>query len=60
MIEIKAADNLQSMEKECQAALRQIEDREYRKRLEEEGFKNIWTYGFCFWKKEAMVRRGEV
>lgn len=60
VIEIKAADNLQSMEKECQAALRQIEDREYRKRLEEEGFQNIWTYGFCFWKKEAMVRRGEV
>jgi len=58
VIEIKVAENLQEMENGCVAALNQIEEKQYRKMLENEGFRNIQTYGFCFWKKEAMVRKG--
>lgn len=57
IIEIKVAGSLQEMEEKCSQALKQIQDRNYRKELELEGFKNIQSYGFCFWKKEAMVRQ---
>ena len=45
------------MEGRCQEALRQIEERGYRRDLEKEGFRQIDAYGICFWKKEAMVQR---
>lgn len=59
VLEIKAAENFRSMEKECLAALEQIEKKKYRVLLEEEGFQRIDCYGICFWKKEAMVRKGD-
>lgn len=58
VIEIKIADSLADMEHQCQLALDQIERQKYREELLSEGFKNIWTYGISFWKKEVMVRRG--
>ena len=56
VIEIKAADSLADMERQCQAALSQIKTQKYREEFLEEGFKNVWAYGICFWKKEVMVR----
>ena len=57
ILELKTADSLSDMEGRCQEALRQIEERGYRRDLEKEGFRQIDAYGICFWKKEAMVQR---
>ena len=57
ILELKTADSLSGMEGRCQEALRQIEERGYRRDLEKEGFRQIDAYGICFWKKEAMVQR---
>lgn len=59
VIEIKVADNLGQMEKKCAEALKQIADMGYDNELRQEGFQHIWNYGICFWRKEALVRRGE-
>jgi len=60
VLEIKVADNLGNMENECQKAVRQIRERKYMDALFREGFKNVWAYGVCFWKKEVMIRRMDV
>lgn len=56
VIEIKVANNLNEMEKKCDEALKQISEKGYQDELKQEGFQNIWNYGICFWKKEALVR----
>lgn len=56
VIEIKVADSLNAMEKGCDDALRQIEDRGYQRELIESGYKNIWLYGICFYKKDAAIK----
>ena len=60
ILELKTADSLSGMEGRCREALRQIEERGYRRDLEKEGFRQIDAYGICFWKKEAMVQRQTV
>ncbi len=56
VIEIKTASDFKEMEKKCQEALNQIETKYYREELENEGFKDIRCFGFCFWKKEVLIR----
>lgn len=56
VIEIKVADSLNAMEKGCDDAIKQIEDRGYQRELIESGYKNIWLYGICFYKKDAAVK----
>lgn len=56
VIEIKVADSLNAMEKGCDDALKQIKDKGYQGELFEVGFKNIWCYGICFYKKDAAVK----
>ena len=50
-------DPAEGITRSVQEALRQIEESNYRKDLEKEGFRQIDAYGICFWKKEAMVQR---
>ena len=49
-------DSLGQMEARCEAALKQMKDQNYQQELREEGFRSIWNYAVCFWKKEAMVK----
>lgn len=55
IIEIKAVKSFGEMEKGRDAALRQIEEREYRRELMQEGYQDILAYGICFFRKECLV-----
>ncbi|MEZ3485261.1 MAG: ATP-binding protein [Lachnospiraceae bacterium] len=45
-----------TLEKECAAALRQIEDKQYTKNLELEGYKTVICYGAAFHGKTCLIR----
>lgn len=44
------------MERGCQEALRQIEEKRYREELRQEGYEDIVGYGLCFYRKECVVQ----
>ncbi len=54
VIELKYAGD-GNLEKGCQAALKQIEERKYAAALERKGMKKILNYGMAFCEKECMV-----
>lgn len=56
ILEIKVTDTFTLMEKECQRALEQIEDKKYDSELRAEGYRDIKRYGVCFYRKECMIR----
>ena len=56
VIEAKIAANENEMEKECGAALSQIEEKQYARKLERSGFRKVIRYGIAFYKKECLVR----
>ena len=56
IIEIKVARTYQELEKKCDEALRQIEDRKYAEALRQEGYSDILKYGVAFYRKECMVK----
>lgn len=55
ILELKTVQRFQDMEKGCEAAIRQIEEKKYREELEQEGYQDILAYGICFYKKECLV-----
>ena len=55
VFELKAVKSLQELEKGCEAALRQIEEKKYQEELRQEGYENILAYGVCFYRKECAV-----
>lgn len=59
IMEFKCVKKLAELEKGCDAAMQQIEDRNYMDELLEEGCTNIIKYGICFYKKvcKAMCRK---
>lgn len=59
IMEFKCVKKLAELEKGCDAAMQQIEDRNYMDELLEEGCTNIIKYGICFYKKvcNAMCRK---
>ncbi|MGN0263810.1 MAG: AAA family ATPase [Oliverpabstia sp.] len=56
IIEIKFTDKFSSMEKKCEDALQQIENKAYAAGPLDEGYKTILKYGICFCKKSCMVK----
>lgn len=54
VIELKYAGD-GNLEKGCQTALKQIEERKYAAALERKGMKKILKYGMAFCEKECMV-----
>lgn len=44
------------MEKKCEDALQQIENKTYAAGPLDEGYKTILKYGICFCKKSCMVK----
>ena len=56
IIEIKVAKKFPQMEAMCDAALAQIEEKNYAAELEEEGYQKIIKYGICFCRKACMVK----
>lgn len=60
VIEVKYTDENGSLEKDCEEALKQIEEKRYTQVLEKEGIKQILKYGIAFQTKKCYVRRGEL
>lgn len=56
LFELKVAKTYQEMEIECDRALAQIEEMQYEKELQNEGYQKIIKYGVCFYKKECLVK----
>lgn len=56
VIEAKAVEKAEKMGKGCDEALLQIQNRQYARQLEMEGFQNIICYGVTFFQKQCMVK----
>ena len=55
VIELKYAPTFSGLEKACEKAMAQIEDRRYDEVLREDGRENILAYGIAFCKKRCRV-----
>ena len=56
LFEAKYAKTLDSLEASCEAALRQIEDRQYAKDFADD-YDDILCYGIAFYKKRCLVKK---
>ena len=59
ILELKISDTIQGMEKKCEEALTQIEEKKYAVPLEDDGYQPILKYAICFFKKGCIVRKAE-
>lgn len=55
IIEVKYAENIKTLDKACQKALKQIKEKNYDQKLEEEGYETILNYGMACYKKRCKV-----
>lgn len=56
IIELKISDTFKGMDQACDAALRQIKDKEYDAGLLQEGYTQVYDYGIAFFKKQCRVK----
>ena len=56
IIEIKHTNKFNLMEAQCEAALMQIEEKNYEAEPLDEGYTRILKYGVCFCKKSCKVK----
>lgn len=56
IMEFKYVKNINELDAGCDAALQQIEDKNYMEALTEDGYCNIIKYGICFYKKTCKVK----
>ena len=56
IIEIKVAKDIKDLEKKCNEALEQIEEKKYDMELIQDGYNNILKYGITFFNKKCMVK----
>lgn len=57
VIETKIADTEDGLQKGCKEALSQIDDKQYAKKIERSGFRQVICYGITFYKKECLVEK---
>ena len=57
ILELKRAEKYAYMEKLCDEALQQIEDRRYADEYLEEGYNGVEKYGICFCRKSCRVKK---
>ncbi len=55
VVEVKDVKDEDKMDSACEAAMKQIEEKDYTAILRRYRFKEIWTYGIAFWDKECRV-----
>jgi len=55
VIELKVSNTFKNMERNCQIALEQIEDKKYDSWLPEEGYQESIRYGIAFYKKQCLI-----
>lgn len=56
IMEFKYVKNIRELDAGCDAALQQIEDKNYMEVLTEDGYCNILKYGICFYKKTCKIK----
>ena len=59
VIEVKYTDETQPLELACEAALRQIQSKDYAQALRQDGISQILKYGIAFQTKKCRVMTGE-
>ena len=59
VIEIKIADSFGELEKQCDKALMQIEDRGYSMQLADDYYRKVISYGVAFCGKSCRVKMGK-
>lgn len=57
IMELKKAEKFAQMEGLCEAALTQIEEKNYGAEYLEEGYHEVVNYGICFCRKSCMVKK---
>ena len=55
VVEVKQVRDPDQLNAACEAAMRQIEEKDYTAILRRYRVKEIWTYGIAFWDKECQV-----
>lgn len=55
IIEVKYAENIKMLDKACEKALKQIKEKHYDQKFEEEGYETIRNYGIACYKKRCKV-----
>ena len=55
IIEVKYAENIKMLDKACEKALKQIKEKNYDQKLQEEGYETILNYGIACYKKRCKV-----
>lgn len=55
VLELKHSKSEKSLDKDCQAALQQITDKNYEQALRKNGYQNILKYGIAFYHKKCRV-----
>lgn len=56
ILEFKAADRTESLEKQADEALRQIQDKQYEVEFAKRGIASVWKYGIAFCGKQVCVK----
>ncbi len=57
IIEVKVAEKFAELDKKCDEALKQIEDRNYEAELIDECYQNIIKYGIAFYQKSCKIKK---
>ena len=55
VLELKYSKSEKALDKDCQAALKQITDKNYEQALRKNGYQNILKYGIAFYHKKCRV-----
>ena len=58
VLEFKVTDKFKNLERAADEALLQIEDREYVRELEDDGYDRVYRYGVAFCGKDCLVKSG--
>lgn len=59
IVEFKVADTFRELDRRMDDALAQIEERRYKKELEDDGYGDIVCYGIAFYRKDCRVKMGK-
>lgn len=56
VVEVKNVRAEKELDAACDAAMKQIEERDYTAEMRRYGIQEIWTYGIAFWGKKCRVK----
>lgn len=59
VIEVKIADSFRELDKMCDEALKQIEEKRYAEQLTDDCYEKVVKYGLAFYGKSCKVKTGK-